>query len=84
MTRTGLAALARRVGAGAALVLVVAALDFVFRDLSLAALRSALLHQSPMRVAACLALTSASFACLALYDVVGVHIAARHRVRRGR
>jgi uncharacterized membrane protein YbhN (UPF0104 family) len=83
MTRAGLVAMARRVGVGIAFVLVVAALDVGFRDLSLAALESALLRQSPMRLAACLALTAASFACLALYDVVGVHIAARHRVHPG-
>jgi len=80
MTRPGLAPVARRAGVGIAFVLVAAALAVVFRDLSLAALWSAMLRQSPVRLVACLALTTASFACLALYDVVGVHIAARHRV----
>ena len=83
MKRAGLAAVARRSGMGAAFVLVTAALAFVFRDFSLTALWSAMLHQSPARRVACLAMTTASFACLALYDVVGVHIAARHRVPTG-
>ena len=77
MTRTH----ARRAGVVLALVLAAVALEFVFRDLSLAELRSALLHQPPCRIAACAALTAASFACLALYDLVGVHVAAPGRVR---
>ena len=74
------AALARRAGVAIALVLAAVALDFVLRGLSLAQLGSALLHQSAGRLATCLALTAASFACLALYDLVGVHVAAPHRV----
>lgn len=42
-----------------------------------------MLHQSSMRLVTCLALTTASFACLALYDVAGVHIATRRRVPPG-
>ena len=81
MRRERWGALARRAGMGAAFVFAAVALDFVFRDLSLAQLREAVLRQSPLRLAACLALTACSFACLALYDVVGVHVAARGRVR---
>ena len=81
MTRAGAAALARRAGVVLACVAVLVALDFVLRDLSLAELRAALLRQPPARLAASLALTAASFACLALYDVVGVHVAAPGRVR---
>ena len=78
MTRR--AALARYAGAGLALVLAAVALDFVLRGLSLAELESALLRQGGGRIAACLALTAASFACLALYDLVGVQLAAPGRV----
>ena len=81
MTRAGWTATVRGAGVVIALALMGAALGFGFRDLSLAELRSVLLRQSPARLFACLALTTASFACLALYDVVGVHIAARDRVR---
>ena len=80
MTRAGAAALARRAGAVLACVGVAVALDFVLRDLDLAELRTALLRQPPPRIAACLALTAASFACLALYDLVGVRVAAPGRV----
>jgi phosphatidylglycerol lysyltransferase len=80
VTRTRAAALARRAGVLLALVLAAAALDFVFRDLSWSGLRAALTHQPPGRIAACLALTAASFACLALYDLVGVRVAAPGRV----
>jgi uncharacterized membrane protein YbhN (UPF0104 family) len=87
VTRTGRAALARRAGgllaSALALALVVGALDFVFRGLSLAELEAAVLRQPRLRLFACLGLTAASFACLALYDVVGVHVAARGRVRTG-
>ncbi len=78
MTRA--AALARRAGGVLAAVLALAALHYVLRDLSWAALRDAASHQPPARVAASLALTAASFACLALYDLVGVHVAAPGRV----
>ena len=78
MTRR--AALARCAGAGLALVLAAVALDFVLRGLSLAELKSALLHQGGGRIAASLALTAASFGCLALYDLVGVQLAAPGRV----
>lgn len=81
MTRAGAAALARRAGVALACVGVAVALDFVLRDLRLAELRAALLDQPPMRIAACLALTAASFCCLALYDLVGVRVAAPGRVR---
>ena len=81
MTRAGWHALARRAGVVLACALVVAALNFVFRDLSLAELEAAVLRQPVGRVLACLALTAASFACLALYDLVGVHVAAPGRVR---
>ena len=74
-------ALAHRAGAVLACLLVVGALDFVLRDFSLAELQAALLHQPAGRVLGALALTAASFACLALYDLVGVRIAARGRVR---
>ena len=79
MTRAG--ALARGAGGVLACLLVLAALDFVLRDLSWNELRAAALHQPPARVAVALALTAASFACLALYDLVGVHGAAPGRVR---
>jgi len=75
------AALARYAGAGLALVLAAVALEFVLRGLSVAELASALLRQSGGRIAACVALTAASFACLALYDLVGVHVVAPGRVR---
>lgn len=78
MTRA--AALARRAGGVLAVVLAVAALHFVLRDLSWAQLRDAALHQPPSRLLASLAFTAASFACLALYDLVGVHLAAPGRV----
>ena len=81
MTRARRHALARRAGGVLAGLLVLVALDFVLRDLSLADLRAALLRQSAGRIGACLALTAASFACLALYDLVGVHVAAPGRVR---
>ena len=81
MTRADAAALARRAGVVLALALAVAALDFVFRDLSVAELEAAVLRQPAWHIAACLALTAASFACLALYDLVGVHVAAPGRVR---
>ncbi len=74
------ATVARRAGGALALVLVLVALDFVWRDLSLVALAHALHRQPPLRLAACLGLTAASFACLALYDVVGVRVAAPGRV----
>jgi uncharacterized membrane protein YbhN (UPF0104 family) len=83
VTRAGRAALARRAGVVLAFVLVVGALDFVFRDLSLSELEAAVLRQPPLHLVVCLALTAASFACLALYDLVGVHVAARGRVRPG-
>jgi uncharacterized membrane protein YbhN (UPF0104 family) len=81
VTRAGWRTLARRAGAVLACALVVAALDFVFRDLSRAELEAAFLRQPAGRVLACLALTAASFACLALYDLVGVHVAAPGKVR---
>ena len=81
MTRAGWRTLARRAGALLAGVLVLVALDFVLRDLSRAELEAAFLRQPAGRVVACLALTAASFACLALYDLVGVHVAAPGRVR---
>ena len=81
MKRAAAAALARRAGAVLALVLAAVALDFVFRDLSLAELEAAVRRQPAWHILACLALTAASFACLALYDLVGVHVAAPGRVR---
>lgn len=81
MTPARRATLARHAGVALALVLVLGALDFVLRDLSLAELAQAALRQPPLHVLACLALTAASFLCLALYDVVGVRVAARSRVR---
>ena len=81
MTRAGWRALARFAGVALACALVVVALDFVLRDLNLAELEAALLRQPVGRVVACLALTAASFACLALYDLVGVHVATPGRVR---
>lgn len=85
MSRAGWRALAQRAGvvlAGVlATVLILVALDFVLRDLSRAELEAAFLRQPIGRVVACLALTAASFACLALYDLVGVHVAARGKVR---
>jgi uncharacterized membrane protein YbhN (UPF0104 family) len=80
LTRAGRAALARRAGVVLACALTAVALDFVFRDLGLAELETAVLRQPPLRIAACLGLTAASFLCLALYDVVGVHVAAPGRV----
>jgi glycosyltransferase 2 family protein len=81
VTRANAATLARRAGVVLALVLAVVALDFVLRDLSLAELEAAVLRQPAWHVAVCLASTAASFACLALYDLVGVHVAAPGRVR---
>ena len=81
MTRAGRRTLARRAGVLLAGVLVAVGLDFVFRDLSRAELEAALLRQPAGRIVACLALTAASFACLALYDLVGVHVAAPGKVR---
>ena len=81
MTRAGWRTLAHRAGALLAGALVLVALDFVLRDLSRAELAAAFLRQPAGRVVACLALTAASFACLALYDLVGVHVAAPGRVR---
>ena len=81
MTRAGWRTLAHRAGVALACALVVAALDFVFRDLSRAELEAAFLRQPAGRIAASLALTAASFACLALYDLVGVHVAAPGKVR---
>ena len=80
MTRAEAAALARPAGAVLALVLAAVALDFVFRDLSLGELEAAVLRQPTWHILLCLALTAASFACLALYDLVGVHVAAPGRV----
>ena len=80
MTPARRAVLARCAGAGLALVLAGLALAFVGHGLHLADLESALLRQSPGRIAAALALTGASFACLALYDLVAVHVVARGRV----
>lgn len=76
----GAAALARRAGALLALVLTAIALDVVLRDLSVAQLQDAARRQPAWHVLACLALTAASFTCLALYDLVGVHLAAPGRV----
>ena len=81
MKRADAATLARRAGVVLALALAVAALDFVFRDLSVAELEAAVLRQPAWHIAVCLALTAASFTCLALYDLVGVHVAAPGRVR---
>ena len=83
MTRTGRAALARRAGVVLAFVLVVGALAFALRGVNMAELETAVLRQPPLHLVVCLALTAVSFACLALYDVVGVHVAARGRVRMG-
>jgi len=80
LTRAGRAALARRAGVVLACVLTIVALEFVFHDLTLAELEAAVLRQPRLRIAACLGLTAASFLCLALYDVVGVHVAAPRRV----
>ena len=81
MTRADAATLARRAGMVLALVLAFVALDFVFRDLSVAELEAAVLRQPAWHLVSCLALTAASFLCLALYDLVGVHVAAPGRVR---
>jgi phosphatidylglycerol lysyltransferase len=81
VTRADAAALARRAGAVLAFVLVAVALDFVLRDLSLGELETAVRRQPAWHLLACLALAAASFACLALYDLVGVHVAAPGRVR---
>ena len=80
MTPAARAALARRAGALLALILAAVALDFVLRDLSLAEFQAAVLRQPAWHVLACLALTAASFTCLALYDLVGVHVTAPRRV----
>jgi len=81
VTRADGLALARRAGAALAVLLAGVALVFVFRGLSVAELESAVLRQPAWHVAACLALTAASFLCLALYDLVGVHVATPRRVR---
>ena len=73
--------LARRAGVVLACALVTVALEFVLRDLSLAELEAAFLRQPAGHVVACLALTAASFTCLALYDLVGVRVAAPGKVR---
>jgi uncharacterized membrane protein YbhN (UPF0104 family) len=64
-----------------ALGLGVLAFAFALRGTSLAGLWQALLHQPAPQVAASLALTAASFACLAAYDAVGVRLVAGRRVR---
>jgi glycosyltransferase 2 family protein len=81
VTHAARAALARRAGALLALALAAMALDFVLRDLSLAELRAAVLRQPAWHVLACLALTAASFTCLALCDLVGVRLVVPGRVR---
>jgi uncharacterized membrane protein YbhN (UPF0104 family) len=81
VTRADGLALVRRAGAALAVLLALVALGVVFRGLSIAELESAVLRQPAWHVAACLALTAASFLCLALYDLVGVHVAAPRRVR---
>ena len=79
MTRA--ASLARGAGVVVALVLAGAALDFVLRDLSLADLAAAIRRQRGSHLLASLALTAASFTCLACHDLVGVRVAAPGRVR---
>ncbi len=81
MTRAGWRTRARRAGAVLACALVVVALDFVFRDLGRAELEAAFLRQPVGHVVASLALTAASFTCLALHDLVGVRVAAPGKVR---
>ena len=81
MTRADAATLARRAGGVFALLCAIFALDFVFRDLGVVELEAAVLRQPAWHVVVCLVLTAASFTCLALYDLVGVHVAARGRVR---
>jgi len=63
-----------------ALALVVGALCFVLRGVGLAELEGALLEQPARHVVATLALTALSFACLAIYDVVGARLVAPGRV----
>lgn len=63
-----------------ALALAMLAFGFALRGVDLAGLAQALLHQRPSRVAAALALTAASFACLAAYDAVAVRLVAGRRV----
>ncbi len=58
------------------------AVDFLFRDVSWAGLKASLARQDPWRVAASLALTAASFACLAAYDALGAAMVAPGKVRR--
>jgi len=83
VTPAGRTALARRAGVALAFVLVAGALAFALRGMNVAELEAAVLRQPPLHLAVCLALTAVSFACLALYDVVGVHVAARGGVRPG-
>ncbi|MEP6502689.1 MAG: lysylphosphatidylglycerol synthase domain-containing protein [Betaproteobacteria bacterium] len=63
-----------------ALALGAGAFAFALHGVSLPALLQALLNQPPRQVAAALALTALSFACLAAYDAVGVRLVARRRV----
>jgi uncharacterized membrane protein YbhN (UPF0104 family) len=81
----------RRAGAfvrrrGAVLMAVVAlavgacALAFALHGLGLDALLHAIARQPPHQVAASLALTALSFACLAGYDAVGIRLVAHGRV----
>ena len=58
------------------------AVDFLLRDVHWASLRAALLAQSAPRVAAALALTALSFACLASYDAIGAALVAPGKVSR--
>ena len=83
MTRARWATFARRAGVVAAVVFVAVAIDIVFRDFNFAEIKTAVLCESPLRLSACVAFTAASFACLALYDVVSVQAAAPDRVRPG-
>lgn len=64
-----------------ALAVGAAALAVSLRGVGVADMLAALARQPAGRIAEALALTATSFACLALYDVVSVHVVARGRVR---
>ncbi len=66
-----------------ALAVGAAAFAYALRGVGLVALLHAIGRQPPRQVAASLALTAASFACLAAYDAVGVRLLARRRVSTG-
>ncbi len=81
MTRARRVTLARRAGAVLAFAVVAVSLNAVLREFSVADFDAAVRRQAPLHLAASLALTAVSFACLALCDLVGVRVTAPGRLR---